>query len=421
MSNLDNESEFTEPKIQRASGSYVSPLLRSVGNTKLTVELLREQVPVVNAGQEAQEKLNRGRTTSQKTVRELRAKIKAGEKAKETLFNAALPLIRTIAQKEYRRRQQWASQIPMDDLMQDAIIGFFKGLRIFDTQAINKSATNYLGQWMLSEMRRAAESMDHDLQVGHDAGERFRRIRAIRSRLAGELGREPTDEEIVDASTDPNYVVRPGMVGRAPIEGQTAVHAGKGITFEQITDEKANRERLGSATRFTASSNDSDDGSGESGSLVDIERTISNAGDGTKPPTDPAQVVSEFENDRIIAGIVQRVLDALSLPEQQIEIISRRYGLAPYEDEQSARFISKEMGIHREKISRVLSAFIAEMITPGATLHQMVKDFSSEDLYDLGLGWLTDSLGEWLTEYEINTHTVSYELTKPISNRISSK
>jgi DNA-directed RNA polymerase sigma subunit (sigma70/sigma32) len=212
----DNLDELADSdQFERSDSNYISPILRTLDNTRLTVELLQESIPIMRAGEAAQETLDASKNLNDAKRRALRKAVRDGEKAKEQLFNSALPLIKAIAKKEYNRRQQWGSQILMDDLIQDATIGFFKGLRIFDVSEIKKSATNYLGQWMLSEMRRAAEGMDNDLQVGHDAGERYRRIRAIRSRLAGELGREPTDQEIVTASKDPAYVVRPGMVGKA--------------------------------------------------------------------------------------------------------------------------------------------------------------------------------------------------------------
>jgi DNA-directed RNA polymerase sigma subunit (sigma70/sigma32) len=197
------------------STEYSSPLLSRVVSNKLTVELLEIHIPILREGEKADEVLRTKQgKLSEKQVRGLRRLVKEGARSKEILFNSALPLIRTISQKEYRRRSQWGSAIPLDDLMQDAIVGFFKGLRIFELTAARKSATNYLGQWMLSEMRRAAESMDNDLQVGHDAGERFRKIRAIRSRLYNDLNREPTDEEIVDASNNSDYTLKPGLVGR---------------------------------------------------------------------------------------------------------------------------------------------------------------------------------------------------------------
>lgn len=404
-----------DDQFERSASNYISPILRTLDNTRLTVELLQELIPVMRAGEAAQETLDASKSLNDAKRRALRKAVRDGEKAKEQLFNSALPLIKAIAKKEYNRRQQWGSQILMDDLIQDATIGFFKGLRIFDVSEIKKSATNYLGQWMLSEMRRAAESMDNDLQVGHDAGERYRRIRAIRSRLAGELGREPTDQEIVTASKDPAYVVRPGMVGKAK---NSDGHSIRGLTLSQIKDEREHYERLGTVSRFDNAESDDDTGSGAARGLntVKADRMDINNGESSLAD-DPANVIESSEDIVIISDIVLRVIEALSLPEQQREIIARRYGLSPYDEEQSARSISRSMNIHREKISRVLSAFASELVTPAGTLHQILRDFTPEELYDLGLGWLADSLGPWNPDFDTSPHKPSPELVRSISVR----
>lgn len=416
MSIISDEDAFIENDYYDYSSSeYVSPLLRKLESTRLTVELLQELIPIVREGEAADQKLKSEITLKEAEARQAKRAVRAGEKAKERLFNAALPLIKSIAKKEYHRRQQWGSQILMDDLVQDATIGFFKGLRNFDVSAIRKSATNYLGQWMLSEMRRAAESMDHDLQVGHDAGERYRRIRAIRSRLSGELGREPTDEEVAEASSKPEYVMRPGMVGKVK---DASNHSIRGLSLSQIQDEREHRERLGITSRIDNGESESENGNFPDYDVLDFGRTeISGQEDSFTD--DPANVVGKSENFVIVADIVQRVIDALSLPEQQREIISRRYGLEPYEEEESARSISRAMNIHREKISRVLSAFATEMTGPGATLHQILRDFSTEELYDLGLGWLADTLGPWDDNFDSEPHRPNPELTRSISSKKS--
>jgi RNA polymerase sigma factor (sigma-70 family) len=410
----DNLDELADSdQFERSDSNYISPILRTLDNTRLTVELLQESIPIMRAGEAAQETLDASKNLNDAKRRALRKAVRDGEKAKEQLFNSALPLIKAIAKKEYNRRQQWGSQILMDDLIQDATIGFFKGLRIFDVSEIKKSATNYLGQWMLSEMRRAAEGMDNDLQVGHDAGERYRRIRAIRSRLAGELGREPTDQEIVTASKDPAYVVRPGMVGKAK---NADGHSIRGLTLSQIKDEREHYERLGTVSRFDNADTDDENGTSKGSNTIQTDRTDINS-DENSIADDPASVIENSENVVIISDIVLRVIEALSLPEQQREIIARRYGLNPYDEEQSARSISRSMNIHREKISRVLSAFASELVMPAGTLHQILKDFTSEELHDLGLGWLADSLGPWNPDFDISPHKPSPELTRSISVR----
>ena len=390
---------------------YSSPLLSRVASAKLTIALLEEYVPMMKLGEAAEEKLQKSKGLNAASTKNLRQAVKDGAKAKEALFNAALPLIRSISQKEYMRRAQWGSAIPLDDLMQDAIVGFFKGLKVFNLDSSKGSATNYLGQWMLSKMRRSAEVMDHDLQVGHDAGERYRRIKAIRSRLYNELNREPTDEEIVAASLDPNYSIKPGLVGRVANKKSPP----KGVTLEQVREEKQIANRLGSATRFGDSGEeDSSDGQGQ----LDEGRlgmsAISDT-DSINDFTDPATIFESNASSSIISKIVSQVIINLELPEQQSEIISRKFGLAPYDSEVSAREISRVMGIHREKISRVINAFQGEMLKPGGTLHKLIKDISYEDLVNLEIGWLADALGDWDSSYETNEISISEELIRPIS------
>jgi RNA polymerase sigma factor (sigma-70 family) len=390
---------------------YASPLLSRVASTRLTMPLLEEYIPAMKLGEEAEKMLLSGKKLNQDSVKNLKSAVRDGAKAKEILFNAALPLIRSISQKEYSRRSQWSSNIPLDDLMQDAIVGFFKGLKVYNLDSSKGSATNYLGQWMLSEMRRSAEVMDHDLQVGHDAGERYRRIKAIRSRLYNELNREPTDEEIVIASKDPNYSIKPGLVGRVAHKKT----APKGVSIEQVKEEKTVGNRLGSAIRFGEMA---DDDSSENGGHLDESR-MGNLGIGDNDSindfTDPAAIFESNAGSQIIAQIVEKVIINLELPEQQSEIVSRKFGLPPYEGEVSAREISRVMGIHREKISRVVNAFQAEMLKPGGTLHKLIKDIPYEDLMNLEIGWLYDSLGEWDSSYDRLEVSISEELIRPIS------
>lgn len=400
---MDFEEEIEEnfdEDIKSSSQSYAynSPIMAYASGTRLTVDMLIEEIPKIRAGEEAERKLVEERKLSTKTRQEINAAIRVGKKAKEKVFVSALPLIRTVAVKEFKRRQQWNSRVSLDDLMQEAIVGFFKGLSGFKVESIKTSATNYLGQWMLVEMRRSAEVMDHDLQVGHDAGERFRRIRALRSRLTNDLGREPTDQEISDASRDPKYVVRPGMVGKAP-EGDNKPAVGKGVTISQIEEEKKAKERVGFVARISTSAEDGDEG-GTSGLFINEQILNSSASIQDSYTDDPAEVAAAMQSNEFIAALVYKALEEMRLPKTQTEIISRRYGLAPFEEQASARKISKDMGVHREKISKILAAFTNEMTKTGGVFHKIIARINREDLDSLDLGWLYENLGEWDAAYE---------------------
>lgn len=390
---LPEEEEETTIEEDLPTG-YSSPLMSRLSSSRLSVEMLREEIPKVKAGEAARIRLSKadGRM-GDKTRSELLLTIRKGEEATETLFAAALPLIRTIAAREWRRRQQWGSQVSLEDLTQESIIGFLKGLSGFKTESIGKSATNYLGQWMLVETRRAAEILDHDLQVGHDAGERFRRVRALRTRLTNDLGREPTDEEISNASKDPNYVTKLGMVGKAPKEGETNNTGGKGLTVAQVAEERAMRSRVGKVARFSPAE-ETDENQKNSVGLVDPSRETINPDSIVDDYLDPAEQIMNADASKAISTILNAAIDLMRMPDVQKEIIARRYGLPPY-TESSAREIARVLGLQRDKVSKILSAFSEEITKPGGAFHSIIKETDPEDLIELGLGWTLDVLKEW--------------------------
>lgn len=376
------------------SGGYVSPLMQRVSHTRLSADMLRKEIPLVRDGNAADAALSKATSRmGDKSRAKLVARANAGKDAKQRLYEAALPLIRVVAKREYGRRRQWGSQVSLEELMQEASIGFLKGINSFRVEAIGKSATNYLGQWMLVEMRRASEALDHDMQVGHDAGERFRRIRALRLRLASELGREPTDDEIAEASRNPHYIIRPGLVGRAPAEGEK-VAPGKGVTVAQVAEERTFRGRLGFAERFGAGHGDADqDDSADSGDMGRI--MVSAAGDvGAAATVTPEDQVAAAAQSQFIAALVDETLQAMGLPAAQREVVSRRYGIPPY-PETSAREIAKATGLQRDKVSRVLAAFQEEMTRKGGVFHRTLSHYAQDDLYAAGLDWIVSALGPW--------------------------
>ena len=107
---------------------------------------------------------------------------------------------------------------------------------------------------------------------------------------------------------------------------------------------------------------------------------------------DPHQVIEDAARE----GLTRLMLEAfnlMGLPMAQREVISRRYGLPPHEKEQSVRDISRDMNLYRDKVSKVIDAFTAEMARPGGAFHRACGHWSEEDLADLGLGWTVSVLG----------------------------
>lgn len=397
--NYDYEAAVSREYTSMSSG-YRSPLVQRVEQARLSVEMLQEEIPLVKDGARAAAILDDAAADLDDVEREtLQSARREGERAKERLFAAALPLIRVVALKEWRRRQQWGSQVPLEDLVQDANLGFLKGLAAFKPEAIRRSPTNYLGQWMQVEMRRSSESMDHDLKVGRDAGERFRRIRALRSRLLADLGREPTDEEVAEASRNPNYTTRPSMLGPAPGTAAAARSDPNGITAAQVAEEREARGRVGHTVRFETVNGERDT---PGGSLVDPERLVHQ---GDTYGHDPAQMLTETSGQRMVAALVARVIKVMNMPDEQTRIVALRYGLPPHDGEMSVREISRTVGVHRERVMRILEAFSTEIGTPGGPFHRIVSVLSEDDLDALGLLWAAKSLGPWDARAAANHRT----------------
>lgn len=364
------------------AGAYESPLMaRMRGEGKLTLELLRTHVPVFHEGEEAARRITEGEYADEDELDALHAAARAGERAKEILILAGIPLIKHLAKREHQRRQNWQSQVTFEDLVQEGSGGLLRGLRAYKVNGGQTSPTNYLGQWILTDMRRNVEAIDNDFGVAYDAAEQFRKIRAIRSRLSASLGREPSDEEVLEAAADPLF--RGGAkIGRVKKVSATPKRQ---LTQRQLDQEREFRSRVGHAVRFADASDDDSYGpTPEQGRSIH-EDTPGLVGD-------PHQVIENAARD----GLTRLMLEAfnlMGLPLAQREIISRRFGLPPHEKDQSVRDISRDMNLYRDKVSKVIDAFQAEMARPGGPFHRACGHWSEEELADLGLEWTIGVLG----------------------------
>lgn len=395
-------------EVSEAAGVYQSPVLAKMrGEGKLTLDLLRTHVPVFHAGEAANRRLAESEYAGDDEHDELLAAVRAGERAKEILILAGIPLIKHLAKKEHQRRQNWQSQVTFEDLVQEGSGGLLRGLRAYKVDGGQTSPTNYLGQWILTDMRRNVEAIDNDFGVAYDAAEQFRKIRAIRSRLTASLGREPTDEELLEAAHDPLF--RGGAkIGRVK---KVSAAPKRQLTQRQLDQEREFRSRVGHTARFAASS-DEDDYQGpnpEQGKSLHAEY-VQDTGD-------PAQVVEAGAREGL-TRLMMESFNLMGLPIAQREVISRRFGLPPYEKEASARDISRDMHLHRDKVSKVVEAFTGEMARPGGPFHRACGQWDPEDLADLGLGWTLSVLGRW-DEVPGDQKLVSLPavLTAPLSQR----
>lgn len=324
----------------------------------ITKELLHELLPIIR---------REGDAESTPRVR------KDVERAKQRLYAAAYPLIVDIARKEYARRQQWNSVVTMEDLIQDGSVGLFKALSGFDLSAMGGSATHYLGQWILVNMRRGAESFDHDFQIGTDQAQKFRRIRAIRSRLSNDLGYEPNDEQVVEASLQSGHAFSGTYLGR-----KNPSATSNGVTLADVKQEREYREKFGSVERLDATFAHGDD----------YEGSIQIADDSA----DPADLISEFDSTEQMRALISIVLKTMNVDAIERDIISRHYGLSPHEDPCSLRSIARDLDLSRDRVARVIRHFNDTVKEPGGILFQLLDSMTGEDRYALDVQWIWEQL-----------------------------
>lgn len=373
----------------RAQSSYTSPLMEKLrdGNT-LSLKVLAEEVPLVKAGKAAAKELQeKGDTLPRDQQRALARAVAQGERASERLVVIALPLIHSLANKEYARRQNWRSRIPLDDIVAEGISGFLRGINAYNPEGNHKSPTNYLGQWITMEIRRNLEVMEHDFHIPYESMERYRKIRAVRSRIAHELGREPTDKEILEAANNG------GQFGDAFLGKVVKTPSEKGkirrtITQKHLDDERAMFERTGAFYSTTISTED-----GEYSAADTLEaRSV------TLEQDNSVDNIEHHESTRANAAmnaLIENALALMQIGDIQKDIIRRRYGIKPFDEAQNIKDIAADTSLLKHKVTRILNLFSKEMSAPNGAFHYLIAQMHEEDAYSYGLEKLKATFGNF--------------------------
>lgn len=358
-----------------------SSIMQRTHNKPLTLDLLRDNVPAVKLGQDAIKKLaenEKVKTLTHEEITDLLDQKAAGTKGQRVLILAALPLIKDIASKELQRRSAWGSRISYDDILQEAIAGFIRGLLSFNVDAQIKSPTNYLGQWIMTSIRRQVEEMDHDFKIPHETVERHRRMKAIFSRLSGELKRDPTDEEFLGALNSDKYAAdtsKWGKVTKSEEPRKSKVYTQKHI--DEMRDISPKAYPLMPITPVDA------DGENEfevSGSTLTAE-------------TENMESIDETSLAASRYDFFQRAFKQMGVGKVQKEIIERTFGIKPYPNVQSARDVSMNTGMTQKYVKQIIQSFAQYMSLPGGVFHYLISITSTEEVEDLEFGWVISIVG----------------------------
>jgi RNA polymerase primary sigma factor len=162
---LGGQVSYTQAEVAEATSDSLQLFLRDIS-----------QRPLLTAAEEV----------------ELAKRIEKGDTAaKNRMIESNLRLVVSNA-KRYR-----GLGLPFLDLIQEGIIGLIRAVEKFDYRRGFKFST-YATWWIRQAMQRALQQQSRTIRIPVHVGQELSRVRAAERRLAGELGRDPTTEEVAE-------------------------------------------------------------------------------------------------------------------------------------------------------------------------------------------------------------------------------
>jgi RNA polymerase primary sigma factor len=237
---------------------------------------------------------------------ELAKAIERGDlEAKERLINSNLRLVVSIA-----RRYQGVGELCLLDLIQEGVLGLIRAAEKFDWRKGFRFST-YATLWIRQAIQRGLADRGRSIRLPTNIAQRERRIATAARRMATQLGREPTLEEIAEAAELP---------------------------LEQVAE-------LEDVARIVTSL-DRPVGEGEETGLGDLLPS------GERAVEEEVQVSLSEEAVRRSVG---------QLPEREREVIQLRFGLDGEKEPLPMSQVGRRLGISPERVRQIERKALSEL------------------------------------------------------------
>jgi len=311
------DTEETDNEIQQNPGrsslkgvesdDVISLYMREVGSIPLLTH--DEEIELGHAvieGEAAAKKLRKGELSAKKTE-ELELAVARGEAARQRFVESNSRLVISIARKYLGRG------LPLSDLMQEGNLGLMKAVDRFDPDLGHRFST-YATWWIRQAILRSLADQGRTIRLPAHIVDELNKMNRVAKRLAQELGRKPTDEEL-------------GEDLEVPAERVTELRslAGQPLSLETPVGEE------------------------EESTLAEFIE------DGDSPT--PSAMTSE-------SIMWERLDDALdTLTPREARVLRLRYGLEDGED-YTLEQVGEKLGLTRERIRQIQSQALRRLRHP---------------------------------------------------------
>jgi len=236
----------------------------------------------------------------------LAKRIKKGDReARELMIKANLRLVVKIA-RDYEN-----AGLPLLDLVSEGNIGLMTAVERFDPKKGAKLST-YAAFWIKQSIRRALANQSKTIRLPVHVVDKLFHIRRAESRLRGETGHEPTDQELSDEL---------------------------GISIKRIATYRSASATPSSLDALMGDGNDS-------GSFAEIV------------PDDKAESPYRQLEEKANTSLVREAVESLDARERAI--LNSRFGLDG-DDEETLDEIGRKFGVTRERIRQIQEMALAKL------------------------------------------------------------